>query len=153
MQLDKYSKGDYHPGAGIIKQLLWYFIGSFIVRSELLPFSFLKVFILRVFGSRIGEKVRIKPGVRIKHPWKLQIGDYSWVGEKTWIDNVSLVKIGSHCCISQNVYFCTGNHDWSSDSFDLCAQEIEIQDHCWIAANAIVGPGVQIGEGGCFNSW
>ena len=102
---------------------------------------------MRLFGARIGNGVDIKPRVRIKFPWKLTVGDDSWIGEGVWIDNLADVKIGSHCCISQAAYLCTGSHDWSKPGFDLITASIDIKDGSWICARSIVGPGVATGEG------
>ncbi len=103
--------------------------------------------ILRCFGSKIGQGVRIKPGVRIKFPWRLTIGDYVWIGEKAWIDNLAPVTLESHVCLSQDVYLCTGNHDWSDPNFQLITAEIYIEHSSWIAARSVIGPGVRIGQG------
>ena len=46
-------------------------------------------FILRLFGANIGKKVIIRPSVEITYPWKVVIGDYSWIG-----DNVVLYSLG-----------------------------------------------------------
>lgn len=147
MRLNHYSMGDYTPGASILMQILWYFIGSPIVRSYLLPFSGLKVLTLRLFGARLGRGVRVKPGVKIKFPWRLEVGDYSWLGEDAWIDNLACVRIGHSCCLSQGVYLCTGNHDWSSDQFDLIPAEIQVADRVWISAFSKIAPGVVVAEG------
>ena len=147
MQLDRYQIGSYTPGASLIKQILWYFIGDSLVRSRWLPFSGFKVAILRCFGAQIGQQVRIKPDVQIKFPWRLQVGDFVWLGERVWIDNLAPVTIESHVCISQEVYFCTGNHDWSDISFSLQTEEIYIERGSWIAARAAIAPGVKIGCG------
>ena len=147
MRLDTYTPGTYVPLAPYWKQLLWYFVGDPLVRSHWLPMSALKIWVLRRFGARIGDRVRIKPGVQIKFPWRLTIGDHVWIGEHSWIDNVASVSIESHVCISQGVYLCTGNHDWSDPSFKLTAAPIYIKRDSWIAARAIVGPGVTIGQG------
>jgi putative colanic acid biosynthesis acetyltransferase WcaF len=147
MRLNHYTLGTYTPGASYGKQLLWYFLGDLIVRSYWLPFSGLKVWLLRCFGAQIGQQVRIKPGVRVKFPWKLTIGDYVWIGENAWIDNVASVTLESHICISQNVYLCTGNHDWSHPDFKLVPASIQIQEGSWIAAKAVIGPGVTVGKG------
>lgn len=90
MRLDQYTVGTYTPGAPYWKQLLWYFIGSPLVESYWLPMSSLKVWILRSFGATIGQQVRIKPGVKVKFPWRLSIGDFAWIGENAWIDNLAL---------------------------------------------------------------
>lgn len=147
MRLDQYSVGDYSPGAPFWQQLLWYFIGSPLLRSYLLPMSGFKVLILRLFGAQIGQGVRIKTGVRVKFPWRLTIGDHVWLGEDVWIDNLAPIRIGDHVCISQSVYLCTGNHDWNHPGFALRTGEIIIESKSWLAAKSIVGPGVTIKQG------
>ncbi|WP_263971691.1 putative colanic acid biosynthesis acetyltransferase [Leptolyngbya ohadii] len=147
MQLDRYTVGSYTIGAPYWKQLLWYFVGSPLVQSYWLPMSALKVWILRRFGAQIGQGVRIKPGVRVKFPWRLTIGDSVWLGEDAWIDNLATVTIENHVCLSQGVYLCTGNHDWSHPHFELKIAPIHIEEGSWIAAKAVIGPGVTIGKG------
>ncbi|MBD2364214.1 colanic acid biosynthesis acetyltransferase WcaF [Anabaena minutissima FACHB-250] len=147
MHLDRYTVGNYTPGAPYWKQLVWYFIGSPLVESRWLPISGLKVLALRWFGAKIGQGVRLKPGVRVKFPWRLTVGDYAWIGEDVWIDNLTHVTIESHVCISQGVYLCTGNHDWNDLSFKLKIAPIHIQEGSWIAAKSVIGPGVIVGRG------
>ena len=147
MRLDCYTTGAFTAGAPFWKQLLWYFIGAPILRSYLIPFSIIKVNILRWFGAEIGQGVRIKTGVRVKFPWRLIIKDFVWIGEDVWLDNLDLITIESHCCISQNVYFCTGNHDWSDRNFSLCTAPIYIESESWIAAQAMIAAGVRVGKG------
>lgn len=102
--------------------------------------------LLRLFGARIGNGVVFKPRILIKFPWKLAIGDNTWVGEGVWLDNVDQITIGSDCCLSQGVYVCTGNHDWSKETFDLVIQPVTVNDGAWLGAFARIGPGVTIGE-------
>ncbi|MBW4575252.1 MAG: WcaF family extracellular polysaccharide biosynthesis acetyltransferase [Aphanothece sp. CMT-3BRIN-NPC111] len=147
MRLDCYTLGTYTPGAPYWKQLFWYFLGEPLVRSHWLPNSFLKVWILRSFGSKIGQQVRIKPGVRVKFPWRLTVGDYVWIGENAWLDNLAHITLESHVCLSQDVYLCTGNHDWTRPDFQLITAEIYIEQGSWIAARATIGPGVRVGRG------
>jgi putative colanic acid biosynthesis acetyltransferase WcaF len=127
-------------------EALWHFVGSPLVRSDLLPFSRIKCLVLRAFGAKIGAGVYIKPGLRVKFPWRLSVGDHSWLGERLWIDNLAQVAIGSHACISQDVYLCTGNHDWSHPNLKLHTRPIHLQDGCWVAARSMVCPGVTVGE-------
>ena len=147
MRLDRYTTGTYTTGAPIWKQLLWYFIGAPVLRSYLIPFSSLKVNILRWFGAEIGQGVRIKTGVRVKFPWRLIIKDFVWIGEDAWLDNLDWITIESHCCISQDVYLCTGNHDWSDRDFGLRTAPIYLESGSWIAARATVAAGVRVGQG------
>lgn len=148
VQLANYSLGDaYNPGASLLKQLLWYYIGSPLFMSYWLPFSGLKASILRLFGASIGTGARIKPGIRIKFPWRLVVGNDCWLGENAWIDNLAMVTLESNVCLSQGVYLCTGNHDWRKPTFDLRLGSIHIQQSAWIGAKSIVGPGVTVGDG------
>jgi putative colanic acid biosynthesis acetyltransferase WcaF len=139
--------GEYTPGAPFWKQFLWYYIGAALLESYWLPWSGTKVAILRLFGATVGQNVRIKPGVKVKFPWRLTLGDYVWLGEKSWLDNLAQITIESHVCISQDVYLCTGNHDWSHPHFSLVPAPIIIKQGSWLAARATVGPGVTIGRG------
>ncbi len=147
MHLELYKAKNYTIGAGLVRQVLWYGLGQALFSSYLLPFSALKVAILRLFGAKIGQGVRIKPGVRIKFPWRLSIGDHVWLGEGVWIDNLAPIAIESQVCVSQKVYFCTGNHDWSDPSFSLITASIQVKKDSWLAAGTIIGPGVTIGQG------
>ncbi len=147
MRLDKYTVGRYSPGASLWKQVAWYYLGSPLVSNYWIVNSSCKCALLRWFGAKVGTGVNIKPGVKIKFPWRLVVGDFVWLGENCWIDNVAMVTIDSHVCLSQDVYLCTGNHDWSSLSFELKDKPIHIESGCWIAARAVIGPGVTVGSG------
>jgi putative colanic acid biosynthesis acetyltransferase WcaF len=147
MHLNHYTTGDYTPGASIVKQLLWFFLGAPLVETQFLPSSSMKVFLLRCFGAKIGQGVRIKPCVKVKFPWRLTIGNYCWIGENSWLDNVAPIVLEDHVCLSQGVYLCTGNHDWNDPNFRLMPAPIHIESSSWIAAKAIVGPGVVISRG------
>ncbi|MCC7278843.1 MAG: colanic acid biosynthesis acetyltransferase WcaF [Chromatiaceae bacterium] len=146
MRLDGYSTRSFSRGHGLWVEALW-LLGQALLLASWVPGSWQRRLILRAFGARIGRGVVIKPGVRVKFPWRLRIGDHSWIGERVWIDNLATVEIGSNCVISQNAYLCTGSHDWSVDSFDLVVKPIRIEDEVWVAARACVGPGVTIGRG------
>lgn len=97
---------------------------------------------LRLFGARVGQGVLIKPSVRIKFPWKLTVGDYAWIGEDVWIDNLVMVSIGNNVCISQGALLLCGNHDYKKVSFDLIAKPIILENGAWIGAKSVVCPGV-----------
>jgi len=143
-QLHKnFNTGDFKIGASTIKQFLWYLTDVFFFKSRILPVSSVLVFILRLFGATIGREVRIKPGIHIKYPWKLVIGDYSWLAD-CYIENLDFVNIGEHCCISQRATLITGNHNYAKTSFDLITTPINIEEGAWIGAGAQVGPGVKV---------
>ena len=139
--LASYDNSWYKPGR-VYKIALWYIVNTVFFKSALNPFSAIKIVFLRLFGSKIGRGVVIKPGVNIKYPWKLEIGPYSWIGEDVWIDNLEKVRIGSNVCISQGAMLLTGNHNYKKASFTLLTQSITLEDGVWIGAKSIVCPGV-----------
>jgi putative colanic acid biosynthesis acetyltransferase WcaF len=134
-------------GAPLWVEALWYFLGLPIVRSPLITSSSLRCFVLRVFGAKIGTGVHIKPGLRVKFPWYLKVGDHSWLGEDLWIDNLADVTIEAHCCLSQGTYLCTGNHNWSSTNMRLYRRPITCRRGSWVGAKSVLCPGVIVGAG------
>ena len=107
--------------------------------------SGVKARLLRLFGARIGRGLVIKPHVRIKYPWRLAVGDHCWIGEGVWIDNLADVTLGSHVCLSQGAYLCTGSHDHRRRTFDLITRPIRVEDGAWVAARTTLLPGVTVG--------
>ena len=144
--LSQYDNSWYSPKAGVLKRILWMLISFLFFEHSLSVGSAWKVKILRLFGAKVGEGVVIKPTVQIKYPWLLKVGDYTWIGEKVWIDNLVRVEIGSHACLSQGAMLLTGNHNFKKSTFDLMVGEIKIEDGAWIGAKAMVAPGVTCGS-------
>jgi putative colanic acid biosynthesis acetyltransferase WcaF len=141
------DNGDLDRGAPLAIEALWYFLGLPLLRSGLITSSIFRCWLLRLFGARVGVGVYVKPGLRVKFPWYLDVRDHSWLGEDLWIDNLAQVTIGPHACVSQGAYLCTGNHDWSSTNMKLFRRPIVCGQGSWIGAKAVVCPGVTIGEG------
>jgi putative colanic acid biosynthesis acetyltransferase WcaF len=147
VDLSRPDNSEYDKGQSPLIQALWYFFGLPLLRSYCIPISRVKCIILRLFGASIGKGVYIKPGVRVKFPWYLTVGDFCWLGEDLWIDNLAPVSIGSNVCVSQAAYLCTGNHDWSTPNMKLFCRSIVIEDGSWVGARSVVCPGVVIGAG------
>jgi len=146
VDLSRFANPEYHPGRSFLVRMVWFVIGQPMLRCSIMPSSGFRRWLLRLFGAQIGAGAVIKPGVRVKYPWHLKTGDYCWLGEDCWIDNLVDVTLGDNVCISQGVYLCTGNHDWADPTFRLVTRTISIQDGAWIAARASVGPGVIVGQ-------
>lgn len=146
VDLSSFDNSWYSPGRPAWLQILWFLGGLPLLRSSCIPSSGFRRGLLRLFGARIGKGVVIKPGVRVKYPWLLQVGDHTWIGEDAWIDNLAPVELGSNACLSQGVYLCTGNHDWTDPSFSLIVRPIVIHDGAWLGAKTVIGPGVEVAE-------
>lgn len=147
VDLSTFDNSWYSPGRPVWVQCLWFFLGLPLLRSSCIPSSGLRRCLLRLFGARGGNGVVIKPGLRVKYPWRLRIGNSSWLGEGCWIDNLGDVSIGSDVCVSQGAYLCTGNHDRSDPAFGLIVRPIVLRDGSWVGAKSIICPGVELGEG------
>ena len=94
--------------------------------------------LLRIFGAKIGVGVVLKPGVNIKYPWKLVVGNHVWIGEDVWIDNLDDLVIGNNVCVSQGAMLLCGNHNYKKSTFDLMIGKIRIEDGVWIGAKSTV---------------
>lgn len=146
VQLRHFDNSWYQPGRSRWWQAAWFFVGLPVLRCSVIPSSGLRVGLLRWFGASLGEGVVIKPGVRIKYPWRLRAGNSCWLGEDCWIDNLAAVELGDDVCISQGAYLCTGNHDWSDPRFGLIAGTIKLGNGAWVGARALLAPGVSLGD-------
>jgi len=144
VNLSKFNNSWYDPGRSFIIRAFWYVLNVLLMKNHLNPSSEIKVFLLKLFGAKIGKGVVCKPGIDIKYPWNVEIGDYTWIGENAWLDSLDKIRIGNNVCISQGAYLCTGNHDYKKETFDLIVSPITIEDGVWVGAKAIVCPGVTL---------
>ncbi|RZK22428.1 MAG: colanic acid biosynthesis acetyltransferase WcaF [Hymenobacter sp.] len=138
--LSTFSVGSYRPGPWW-KVVLWYPINYFVFDTAV-PWPYaVKTSILRLFGAVVGRGVVIKPNVRIKNPWRLRVGDHSWIGESVWVDNMEDVSIGHHVIVSQGAMLLTGNHDYKHSAFPFRLAPIVLEEGVWIGARSVVCPG------------
>lgn len=146
VDLSSYRNPPWHDkGRGIAVRVAWHFVNALFFENSLNPSSSLKIALLRLFGAKIGRGVIIKPGVNIKHPWFLTLGDNAWIGERAWLDNTfAPITLGDNVCVSQGVYLCTGNHDWTDPAFGLLERPLIIESGAWVGAGAKVLPGAQV---------
>ena len=134
----------YDKGRAAHWQIAWLLVSGLVVTRWWCPLR-LRVAILRGFGADIGANVLIRHRVRVHWPWKLTVGDDSWIGEDVWLLNLEPVVIGSDVCISQGALLCTGSHDRNSPTFEFDNAPITVGDGAWIATRATVLRGVTVG--------
>lgn len=103
--------------------------------------------LLKLFGAKIGKNVLIRPSARITYPWKVIIGDRSWIGDHAELYSLGAIEIGADVVISQRSYLCAAAHDFNRSSFDIFAKKIVIEDQVWLATDVFIAPGVTIGRG------
>ncbi len=146
MRLDLYDNSDFDRGANRLKEALWVLCKCVFFLNPFPWPSSLRVGLLRLFGADVGSGVVIRSGVNITFPWRFETGSHVWIGDEVYILSLARVKLGSHVCLSQRAFLCTGSHDWRRETFDLQTRSITVEDSVWISAQAFVGPGVQIGK-------
>lgn len=130
----------------VVVQLWWLVQSTLFACSPQFMYSWRR-FLLRAFGANIGEGVILRPTARVTNPWKLTIGDYSWVGDHAELYTLGEIIIGKNAVVSQRAYLCTGSHDYETHTFDIYAETIIVEDEAWVAADVFVAPGVTIGKG------
>ena len=140
--LSRFNNDWFDPGASKLVWALWFVANGLFVLNPLNPFNFVRIFILRLFGAKIGPGVVIKPRVNVKFPWNLEIGANSWIGEAVWIENHVKVSIGPNCCLSQGAVLTTGNHDYKKPTFDLIVKPIVLEEGVWIGSGSMITQGV-----------
>ena len=141
----KFDNSWYKPGP-FWKRTLWHYVSLIFFESGWFPFYKLKASLLRLFGAKVGKGLKMKPDVKIKYPWFLEIGDYVSIGEKVWIDNLALVTLKDCVTVSQGAMLITGNHNYKSEAFDLMTANIIVNEGAWLCTKSKVGPGVEIGR-------
>ena len=101
--------------------------------------------VLRLFGADIGRGVIFRPRTRVKFPWKLHIGDRSWIGEGVWFHNQDHVYIGHDVVISQEALITTGSHAHRKD-MALVTRPIRVEPGAWITSRCMVLGGAHVGR-------
>jgi len=125
----------------------WWIVQATLFSTSPQVFFGWRRYLLRLFGAKIGKNVAIRSSVKITYPWKVMIGDNSWVGDDCVFYSLGEIKIGSNVAIAHKVYLNTGGHDYQKTTFDIFSKPIIIEDECWITNDVYIAPGVTIGKG------
>lgn len=131
-----------------IGRQLWQIVYLLLFRYfGLKIFNGWRIFLLKIFGAKIGKGCVIYSSVKIWAPWNLELGDFVALGQQIDCYNVAKIKIYSNTTISQYVFLCSASHDITSVNNPLITAPIVINDQAWIAAGAFIYMGVTIGQG------
>ncbi|MGO9127659.1 MAG: putative colanic acid biosynthesis acetyltransferase [Terriglobales bacterium] len=126
---------------------LWWMVQTTLFRwSPQVAYGWRR-WLLRRFGARIGKGAQIRPTAEITYPWKLTIGDWSWIGDYVTLYTLGEIRIGDNAVVSQHSYICAASHDCAVPTFDIFDDPVRIEAEAWIAAGVFVAPGVRVGRG------
>ncbi len=145
VNLRQYDQSWFDRGRASWYILLWWLVQAIAFPLTPHPCNPWRCALLRLFGAKIGKGVLIRPTARFTYPWKVSIGDYTWIGDDVVLYSLDEIHIGEHCVVSQKSYLCTGNHDIHDPTFGLKTAKIIIGNGVWIAADSFIAPGVEIG--------
>ena len=128
-----------------LKRLIWMVVNATVF--PVIP-HFCRRGLLRLFGAKIAPtKTPIYGSVRIFAPWNLEVGEWCCIGPRVRIYNKGKVTLGERVILSQEAYLCTASHEVNDSDMKLVVKPIAISGSTWIAAKAVVLPGVTVGEG------
>lgn len=133
-------------GRSAVVVQLWWLVQALLFRpSPQFAYGWRRT-LLRLFGAKVGRNVLVRPSATVTYPWKVEIGDYSWIGDDVILYSLGAIRIGAHSVVSQRSYLCAGDHDYRSEAFEIRARPIVVGSQVWIASDVFVAPGVRIGD-------
>lgn len=130
-----------------IRRGIWNLCRGLLFRFSPRPMFRWRAMLLRLFGAKLGPGCKIYPKVRIWAPWNLRCDDLVALADGADIYNPSPIHFGSHAIVSEGAYVCGATHLYNEPEFRMVSFPMEVGAYAWICARAIVGPGVNVGEG------
>jgi len=146
VDLSRYNQKWYNRGRNSLIVVLWWIVSDVLFKNSLHNAYKFRVLLLKIFGAKIGNNVRIRPKAEITYPWKLEMGNNVWIDDDVILYNLDTIKIFDNVVISRRSFLCTGSHDVSDPCFGLVIKPINIKNGVWIQADCFVSLGVTIEE-------
>jgi len=137
---------DFRGRSAAFVQLWWLVQSTLFACSPQFMYGWRR-WLLRMFGANVGHNVLLRPSVRVTYPWKVTIGDYSWIGDDVVLYSLGEIVIENNVVISQRSYICTGSHEHNAPDFPIYARKVVVCSEAWLATDVFVAPGLKIGAG------
>lgn len=113
--------------------------------------SFIRTFVLRFLLKHLGKKPLIDSYCYFRYPWSISIGDYVSINRGVKIFNSSFknckIFIGNNVRIGPEVKILGGTHNYFYKDLPDIGKDVIINNDVWIGCDAIIMPGVEIGQG------
>ena len=129
-----------------MRRAAWQIVWSIAFRPSPVVLHGWRRMILRCFGAKVARSAHPYPTCKVWAPWNLEMDERSCLGPSVNCYNVDTVALGPGAIVSQFCHICTASHDFESDDFPLVTAPISIGKGAWVAADAFVGPGVDVGD-------
>ena len=102
---------------------------------------------MRLNGCKIEGTPFVHQRARIDHPWNLSLCHLASIGERAHLYCLAEVIVENGAIVAQEVYLCTGTHDFNDPIRPLQTAPIKIGPDAFIGARSFVLPGITIGKG------
>jgi len=113
-----------------------------------LPSHWMRRIYLRAYLKRIGKQTWVQMGCQFLNGRKVSLGDNSVVNFGCLIDGRQFqAQIGNNVSIGPEATILTLGHDPQASDFEDRGGDVVIGDRAWIAYQALILPGVTIGDG------
>jgi len=145
-RLDDWDDSGFEYGRPKFFVFLWFLCQDTLFRLSPIPFYGFRRWLLKLFGCKVGSGAIIRPRARFHYPWRIEIGDYSSIGDDVWLYSIGFITIGSQSIISQKSFLCAAGHDYKDPHFKTTVKPIVVGNGVWIAADVYIAPGVTIGD-------
>lgn len=143
---DPYTTSTYSFGNRVRRQL-WSVAWIFLYRPSPRFAHAWRAGLLRLFGAKLGPGCKIYSSARIWAPWNLACEDAVIVADGVELYNPAPMLLDSHVVVSQGAFLCGATHDYNDPSFPVIAFPMRLGPYSWVAARAIISPGVNLGDG------
>jgi putative colanic acid biosynthesis acetyltransferase WcaF len=111
------------------------------------PMNPWRLFVLRCFGAQLQGVPFVHSRARIQIPWNLRMHHRACLGDRANAYSLAEITIEEAATVAQEVYLCTGTHDFSSPALPLQTSPIRVGAGAFIGVRAIILPGVTLGRG------
>lgn len=145
-QRNDQTAGAPYPLSEYIRRFLWEWVQATFIRLSPKRAHGWRRFWLRAFGAKLTSTSFTKATTIVRHPWLLEMGEWSTLAEDVEIYNLGWIRIGSQTTISQRAWLCAGTHDYTKFDLPLIRPSIVVGDGVWVCAGAFIGPGVTLGH-------
>ena len=143
---DPFKNATYSFGNRVLRAH-WILFWVFLFRPSPKFMYFWRIWLLKLFGAKIGSGCVVHRNVKVWAPWNLNCEDVVTIAEGVEIYNPAPIYLKSHAILSQGAYMCGASHDINSQDFRTIVGEINIGAYAWVCARATVMAGVTLGDG------
>lgn len=102
----------------------------------------------------LGNGTLIDDNVYLNHPQNIDIGDYVSIRFDVQLYGLGGIKIGNGSILAHGVEILSANHNYNSSDLKALPfddrwdrRPVSIGENVWVGANALILPGVTIGQG------